>query len=364
VSRRAFRGALVAFVLTGLALAASAYWAYRYAMRFPDRPAGGSGRTISVEIPSGANFPIVVSLLESKGLVSSAAAFRIYANYKGLASKVRAGSYRFASDISARDLLQILVHGVPAPTVTVLIPEGKNMLEVADLLAAGSIAPREQILKAMRDKTLLRRLGVPADSIEGYLYPDTYKLRAGTPAAEVLEKLHGRHKAVYYSLCAQHKAGLKALRQKLRWDHHEIVTMASIVEKETGQKFERPRIAGVFLNRLTSPSFFPKVLQTDPTILYGCTVPPDRSTACRELKDRIRRAQLDDRENPYNTYTHVGLPPGPISNPGRAAIEAVLAPEKSKYLYFVSKNDGTHQFSATKAEHEAAVDRYQRHKSN
>jgi UPF0755 protein len=213
----------------------------------------------------------------------------------------------------------------------------------------------------MRNRRFLARLDIPGETIEGYLFPDTYKLKTSTPAQDVLTKLAQRHKGLYAAIASKHGASLKWLRKRLAWGHHEIVTLASIVEKETGQKHERPRIAGVFLNRLTLPGFSPRLLQTDPTIIYGCTVLTDRSPACRSFAGRIRRVHLDDKENPYNTYTHIGLPPGPIANPGRAALESVLAPEKSKYLYFVSKNDGTHQFSASKAEHEQAVDRYQRH---
>ena len=114
----------------------------------------------------------------------------------------------------------------------------------------------------------------------------------------------------------------------------------------------------MFLNRLRFTSFKPKLLQTDPTIIYGCTVPEQKSAACESFEGRIRRVHLRDPDNPYNTYTHEGLPPGPIANPGRAALEAVLRPEKTRYLYFVSRNDGTHQFSKTVEEHERAVDKY------
>jgi UPF0755 protein len=116
----------------------------------------------------------------------------------------------------------------------------------------------------------------------------------------------------------------------------------------------------VFINRLHMPAFSPKLLQTDPTIIYGCTIATPRSAACGKWDGRIRRIQLDDRDNPYNTYTHEGLPPGPISNPGRAALEAVLAPDHTPFLYFVARNDGTHQFSRTVAEHNAAVVKFQR----
>ena len=364
MSLRAMRRALLVFCTTLIAAAVAGLLLYRYAVRYPDRPVGAPGPALAVVIPPGATFPQVTTILQRQGLVRSAAAFRFYVNYKGVAAKIRAGSYNLPPDITPRKLLEVLVHGVPAPLVAVLIPEGKNMLEVADLLAAAKIAPRKELLKEMRNKRLLARLGVSGDSIDGYLFPDTYRLRAGMPAAEALEKLVQQHKAVWAGLTKSNGPALRFLRKKLAWGHHEIVILASIVEKETGQKKERPLIAGVFLNRLTFPSFAPKVLQTDPTIIYGCTVPTQRSTACKTFDGRIRRSHLDDKDNVYNTYTHTGLPPGPIANPGRAALQAVLAPEKSKYLYFVSKNDGTHYFSSSKAEHEQAVDKYQRHRGS
>jgi UPF0755 protein len=169
-----------------------------------------------------------------------------------------------------------------------------------------------------------------------------------------------RHRQVFDELRAAHGKGVQDLRKTLSFDDAQIVTLASIVEKETGQPQERPRIAQVFLNRMRFPTFKPRLLQTDPTIVYGCTVALPRSTACLKWDGRIRTIQLTDRENPYNTYTHEGLPPGPIANPGRAALEAVMAPDHTPYLYFVSKNDGTHYFSKTVAEHVAAVVKYQR----
>ena len=152
------------------------------------------------------------------------------------------------------------------------------------------------------------------------------------------------------------------LKRTLGFDDPKIVVLASIVEKETGRAEERPRIAQVFINRLTFPDFKSRRLETDPTIRYGCTVPVQKSGPCQawDKAGRLHRAQLDDKDNPYNTYTHEGLPPGPISNPGRAALEAVMAPDHTPFLYFVSKNDGTHYFSKTVAEHTAAVVKYQR----
>lgn len=354
------RQAFVVFMLSLVALAVAVYLLYRYAGRYPDRPAQASGSPVTLTIPRGAAFPQVVKLLEQAGLIKSPMAFRIYANYKGEASKVRAGVYKLSTSITPRVLLNTLVHGVPAPTVTATIPEGKNMLEIAELLSRAKIASKAKLLAEMKNVHFLRRLGVPGETMEGFLFPDTYKFRTRSSAQTVLKTLYQRHKAVYVRLRRKHAKGLAELRRRLGWGHREIVIMASIVEKETGQAHERPLIAGVFINRLLFPHFQPKLLQTDPTIVYGCTVPEEKSPACEKFKGRIRRIQLDDRENPYNTYTQTGLPPGPISNPGAKAIEAVLAPKKSRYLFFVSRNDGTHVFSRSRAEHERAVDKYQR----
>jgi len=251
---------------------------------------------------------------------------------------------------------------VPVEEAAVTIPEGKNLLQVADLLAAAGICPAEESVKLMRDPGFAHSLGVPVANltVEGYLYPDTYRFRPATPAAKVLTAMvhHGQEALV--QLKKAHPDGVAMLKRLYGFEDREIVLMASLVEKETAQTKERPRIAGVFLNRLRLPTFVPHLLQTDPTIVYGCTVPLHKSAACQKFEGRIRRAQLDDKDNPYNTYTHEGLPPGPISNPGQAALEAVLQPDDTPYLYFVSKNDGTHYFSKTVAEHEAAVNKYQR----
>lgn len=353
------RQALVVFFATLVALAIGAYALYRYARSYPDRPCEQPGQKVTVIIPRGTNFPKVVEILADKGVIRSAVAFRFYANYKGVANKVRAGTYPLTTAITPRDLLHALVHGVPAPQVTVVIPEGKNMFEVAEILEQAGIAPQKELLRAMRDQVFLRRIGAPAHTLEGFIFPDTYKLRAASPPTQVLEKLFARHKRVYHQLCAKHPAGLKRLRMQLRWGHAEIVTLASVIEKETGQGAERPLIAGVFLNRLNG-LLASRKLQSDPTIVYGCIAPAVKSAACQRFEGRIRRIHLDDRENPYNTYAHAGLPPGPIANPGHAALESVLAPKKTRYLYFVSRNDGSHYFSRTRAQHEHAVDFYQR----
>ncbi|MCA9670393.1 MAG: endolytic transglycosylase MltG [Myxococcales bacterium] len=363
MSKRSFRAALVVFAVTVVTLVVVALWVYGYAKAYPDRPLQKPGRSVKLVIPHGSNFSKVLGLLEQHNVVPSPLAFRIFANVKGKASKIRAGKYTIDTSWTPAKLLEILVKGVPAPSVKVTIPPGKTMLEVAQILADKKIVTSAAaLIKLMYDRPFLRRLGVPSKTIEGFLFPDTYKLKAPTHPKEVLRRLFLAHRRVYYALAAKYSGALKRLRTSFGWGHKEIVTLASIVEKETGKKHERPRIASVFLNRLRLPGFNPKVLQTDPTIIYGCTVPLEKSDACKKFNGRIRTIHLRDRDNAWNTYTHSGLPPTPISNPGKAAIEAVFKPERSRYLYFVSRNDGTHYFSATKALHERAVDFYQRNR--
>jgi len=360
-SRRSQHIAL-AIVVTLVVLALfSAYSAYERLLGYPERPGIGSSDLITVTIPAGASFAEVLELLQEHEVIApdEANAFKLFVLHRGAASKTTAGVHVFRGDMTPTEILDELQRRQPVTERRVTIPEGKHSLQIAQILAAAGLGGSEaELLAAMRDPKLLARLEVPAASAEGYLFPDTYKFSTEATAEQIIERLIRRHRQVYAELRRQNGDGAKTLATELGWGDHEIVIMASLIEKETGQAAERPRIASVFLNRLRFSSFQPKLLQTDPTIIYGCTVPEQRSEACRQFEGRIRRIHLRDPDNPYNTYTHEGLPPGPIANPGREALEAVLAPERTRYLYFVARNDGTHQFSKTRAEHEAAVDKY------
>ncbi|HXI55597.1 MAG TPA: endolytic transglycosylase MltG, partial [Polyangia bacterium] len=315
---------------------------------------------VEVEIPKGATAHDVADRLFAAGLIDRPLVFRLYAGQRGVAGRFKAGRYVLAAPVTPRQILEALVKGAADELVAVTIPEGKNLVEIAEILDAAGIAGKAEIIMRATDASFVAGLGLPGASLEGYLFPDTYKLRPRTPAARALIPMVRRHRQVFEELRAAHAKGVVDLKNTLGFDDYKIVILASIVEKETGQPQERPRIAQVFINRLRFPSFVPKLLQTDPTIIYGCTVGLPRSAACLKWDGRIRRIHLDDRENPFNTYTHEGLPPGPIANPGRAALEAVMAPDHTPFLYFVSRNDGTHYFSKTVAEHQAAVVKYQR----
>jgi UPF0755 protein len=358
--RRAFRVFLITAALGLLCVV----WLVHKITSYPDRATGSASGTIEVEIPRGAGAQKVSELLGEAGLVARPAFFRLYAGQRGVASRFRPGHYQIEAPITPRQLVDLIVKGVADELVAVTIPEGKTMIEVAEILDAAGVASKADLLAQALDPLFVKSLDLPGRSLEGYLFPDTYKLRPHSQANRVLVALVRRHRQVFDELRAANPTVANYLKTKLKFDDTAIITLASIVEKETGQPQERPRIAQVFINRLVKSSFRPKLLQTDPTIVYGCTVAPlflgEASPACQKWDGRIHRIHLDDSANLYNTYTHEGLPPGPIANPGRAALAAVFRPDGSDYLYFVAKNDGTHQFSATIAEHEAAVVKYQR----
>ncbi len=336
--------------------------AYDQLMNYPTRAGRGDATPITIEVPRGASFPQVLTQLTEAGVVpeDEALYFKLFVLHRGAASKVTAGAHTFRGDMTAEEILAELVRAQKAEEVRVTLPEGRNILEAADILSAAGFGTPADILAVMRDPALLKDLGIDGPSVEGYLFPDTYKFSTKATVEQVLRRMVEQHRKVYAGLARGHREATLDLQRALGWGDREIVIMASLVEKETAAKHERPLIAGVFLNRLRFQSFQPKRLETDPTIIYGCTALVEKSAACKQFEGRIRRIHLRDQDNAYNTYTHEGLPPGPITNPGKAALEAVLAPKKSRFLYFVSRNDRTHQFSKTIAEHEAAVEKFMR----
>ncbi len=358
------RRALVVFLVTAAAgLSGTLTLAYK-AWRYQDTAGSRARGVVELEVPKGAGAGQVAELLSRAGLVGSPTLFRLYAGQRGAASRFRAGHYRIEAPATPRQIVDLMIRGAAEELVTVTIPEGKNLVEVAAILDAASVAPKAAIIARATDPAFVRGLELPGATMEGYLFPDTYRLRPGGDAERALVPLVRRHRQVFEELRAAHSQGVARLRKDLGFQDAQIVILASIVEKETGRAEERARIAQLFINRLAEPSFRPKLLQTDPTIIYGCAVAPlvlrKSSDACLGFDGDIKRIHLQDADNPYNTYVHAGLPPGPISNPGRASLEAVMGPDGSPYLFFVSRNDGSHHFSRTVAEHEAAVVKYQR----
>ena len=372
MSKRSFRTALAvvigSLVIVGIVVGVL----ISKALAYPGNAMPGAGRDVEVEVKTGMSFPQVASMLADKGVIEKPTWFRLYAMWEGDTTNIKTGKYLIKDNLTPREVLAILVAGVKEVTVKVTLPEGRSMLEFFEVLENARVAKAKDLEALARDKDFLARHAIAGDSAEGYLFPDTYQFRVGEKPATVLERLIQRHQEVWNALVAKHPKNTAKLKERLKWSDRDILTMASIVEKEAIDPGERPRIAQVFINRLTSPSFKPRKLQTDPTIRYGCMVPIQKSAACiawhepckKQGKpmgcDRLHRAQLDDADNPYNTYAHEGLPPGPISNPGKASIEATLSPDGSDYFYFVatSKNSRTHAFAKTVEEHERNVRKY------
>lgn len=283
----------------------------------------------------------VAKRLESEGLIQDHRVFEWLARFREQSGSLRKGEYRLSAGMSPAEILQHMVEGRVA-TFELVVPEGFSAAQIAVRLEEADIAPAGDFLAAAEDAALARSLGVPADRLEGYLFPDTYRFPHDLSGEEVARAMVGQFFRVWDELASA--AGERGLSL------HEVVTLASIVEKETGAPEERPLIASVFWNRLARRMR----LESDPTTIYGIDA----------FDGNLRRVHLEDEANPYNTYRIAALPPGPIANPGRAALEAVIHPADSRYLYFVSRNDGTHVFSRSYAEHLRAVDRFQRRRAS
>jgi UPF0755 protein len=360
VSKGSFRTALIVVLASLLVLGIVAGWLVTRALDYPGTAHPGGGKDVELEIRSGMSFPAIASMLSDKGLIEKPTWFRLYAMWEGDTTNVKTGKYAIKDNLSPRQVLAILVAGVKEVATKVTLPEGKNMLEFFALLETAKVAKAAELEALARDKDFLGRHGITGDTVEGYLFPDTYELRVHEKPAVVLQRLITRHQEVWNELLAKHARDAARLKDKLGWTDRDLLTMASIVEKEAVDPAERPRIAQVFINRLTSPSFSPRRLETDPTIRYGCMVPVQKSAGCQQWdkRDRLHRTQLDDKANPYNTYQHEGLPPGPISNPGKGSIEAVFTPDGSEYFYFVAKDARNHAFARSFEEHKKNVERY------
>ncbi len=364
MSKRSFRIAGAIVVSTLIVLGGLGYYAYRVAMEYPDESHKGQGVEITVEIKPGMSFPKIAKTLAAAGVIDKPRWFRFYGMRRGVTTKVRSGKYVLRDDMTPRAVIDTLLEGVKEVTAKITIPEGLNMLEVFQLYEDAGIADAQELEGLARDAEFLTEHGLEGETIDGYLFPDTYHFRVPSSPKLVLRTMVKQHRVVWDRLRRKNDAAFAKVRDKLEWSDREFLVMASIVEKEAVSASERPRIAQVFMNRLTSPKFVPHRLDTDPTIRYGCMVPTKKSAACQDWDktDRLHRKQLDDKDNPYNTYQHEGLPPGPICSPGASAMEAVMKPDGSGFFFFVAMDSRTHAFAKTRAEHERNVDKYIRNR--
>jgi UPF0755 protein len=313
-----------------------AYLAWTVETRAPLRSADAPPQSLIV--PQGASGEAIGRMLQELGLVRRPAVFRALAILRGASGRLRAGEYLLEGPLSLEQIVDKLRRGdVVRHEVT--FPEGKNIEEMAAILEGH--LPVKAFLEAARDPSLVRDLDPDANDLEGYLFPDTYEISRKQDAAALLV---ARMVQRFREVTTPERPALAGSGLTLR----KVVTLASLVELEARLAEERPRIAAVFLNRLEKGM----PLQTDPTVIYAL-----RKAGSYDGNIRKKDLEID---SPYNTYRYAGLPPGPIASPGRESLRAVLHPARVKDLYFVSRNDGSHEFSETLADHERAVDRYQR----
>lgn len=293
---------------------------------------------IVVEVRRGEPFLALARRLADAGAIADPRVFTLLARWRGDDRRVRSGEYELSGNATGPEVLDALVSGKQRLRM-VTIPEGLTVEQIALLLESAGLGSAERFRALATDQAFLARLALPAPHLEGYLFPDTYAFESGATPEEVVTRMTARFREMFTPDLAQ-----AAADRGLTVD--QAVTLASIIEKEAAVAAERPTISAVFHNRLKRGM----PLQSDPTVLYGVA----------GSDGRIRSADLV-RATPYNTYVIPGLPPGPIANPGRASLEAAVRPADGvTALYFVARNDRTHEFNDTLAAHNRAVNRWQR----
>jgi UPF0755 protein len=322
--------------LLGWASAALATFAAVLALQILVKPpvAGWTAPRVVV-IPKGSNSGAAIRLLASQGVVRHPFAFRVLVLASRTGRKLHFGEYTFDRPLAAIDVWRKLVAG-DVTRYAVTVPPGSNLYDIAKILDSTGLASEAAFLDAAHDRALLRRMGIDAPSAEGYLFPETYQLVKEQTPEEIIGIMHREFGKRFTEEMTQ-----RARRQG--YSVTQILTIASIIEKETAAAQEKPLVSAIIRKRLA----LGMPLQMDPTVIYG-----------HRLFGKDITKQALKAESPYNTYTNPGLPPGPIANPGMEAIEAALAPAKADYLYFVARADGTHAFSRTLEEHNRAVARY------
>jgi UPF0755 protein len=320
---------------------------------FPAGAGPGSGKDVEVVIDRDEPTASIVDKLDRAGLLRSPRVFALYSRLVGL--QATPGVHLLTDDANPEEILRRLEREGHAMRAKVTIPEGWNRFDIAKRLQTLHVSWAQGFLDATANTDLLREIGLDGDSAEGFLFPATYDLPLDSDPKDVVRRLVGEFDRRFIQLEQNHRLGRGQLEGTLGWGRREIVTLASMVEKEAAVDEERSVIASVFLNRLRDPSFKRKVLQCDPTSAYGCLVLRDRIPACVGFGGKPTHAINVDPLNTYSTYVHEGLPPGPIANPGMKSLQAVLAPASTKYLYFVVRGDRRHAFSETLEEHNTAV---------
>jgi UPF0755 protein len=334
-------------ILFGFAIIFSVY---DVLVAYPDAPHTGTGDNVAFTVEKGITPRQLTDRLAAAGVIASPGKFGLWLKLSGKFPGVKAGDFTLTGQMTPREILTALQGRGVGKGIRVTIPEGFTLSDIARALANAELVSPEAFRAACFNPSLLRQLGIPGPSAEGFLFPDTYYFEATVTPKAIIEKMHENFHRKTASL------SLPDGHQQLN-----IVTLASIVQSEARIAEEAPIIAGVYTNRLNAAIFPGQRLQADPTVAYGCnSFLPEAPPSCATFKGVLGSRQLQDELNPYNTYRHSGLPPGPICAPGMSALKAARSPAKVPYLYFVVSTDGRHKFSTTLAEHNAAVEEYRK----
>ncbi|HZT75448.1 MAG TPA: endolytic transglycosylase MltG [Vicinamibacterales bacterium] len=327
---------LALIVLLVVVAAAAAAWAYARA-RAPYQ--GFTGSEQFVEIPPGAGSRTIGDRLVQGGVVRDHLTFRIALWLTGQGRRLKAGEYRFDHPMTPAEVIDKIARG-DVFVIHVTFPEGLTSFEMAKIFESHGLGSAASFIAAASDASPVRAIDPEAKTLEGYLFPETYAVPRRTDASKLVRLMVAQFEHAW-------TPELRAAAAARHLTPHDAVTLASIVEKETAQPAERPTVAAVYENRLR----IGMPLQCDPTVIYAL----ERAGT---YDGNIHKADLSI-DSPYNTYKHPGLPPGPIASPGRASLDAAVHPADADYLYFVSRNDGTHVFSRTLDEHNRNVQRFQ-----
>jgi UPF0755 protein len=326
---------IISAVLTIAALAGLGVFILNL-QHYAEQPAGLEPNNLVIDIPAGQPFKSAARALFERNLIKSPFKFNLVARLKGYDKRLKAGEYALSATMTPIQIMEKLVKGeVLLHKLTV--PEGFNIYQIADLVAQAGFAENSAFIEAATNADLARENRIPAESFEGYLFPETYYFPKKAGVETILSTMVKRFWIVF-------TAAWKERANQLGFSIHQIVILASIIEKETGAPFERPLISSVFHNRLKRKMR----LESDPTVIYGL----------KNFDGNLKREHLET-PTPYNTYKIMGLPAGPIANPGKKSLEAALYPADTKFIYFVSKKDKTHQFSTNLKDHNQAVQKYQ-----
>ncbi len=328
---------VVAFLLISLFVGlGTAAW---IVVEFLNKPPTDSTAAIVFEVSPGESLWGVAERLYAQGLITSVKKFVYLGKVLPRYQNVRVGEYELRANMYPLEVLRVISSGKSIER-SITFQEGLNRFEMAEVFERAGFGSKQDFLRASEDPQLIQQVtGEKPVSLEGYLFPETYKINKFTGAQGLVKMMVRRFGRVMSEISGLLPAGMSA---------HQVVTLASVIEKETGAPEERPLISSVFHNRLK----LDMRLQSDPTVLYGIWV------TTGEYKENITKADLQN-PNPYNTYTIKGVPAGPIANPGRESLLAAVQPATSQYLYFVSRNDGTHVFSETYEAHQKAVGEFQ-----